>query len=617
MLSFRVLLLAMLIADADEAAHPLAVTPPAETTAPAATAESTVRPATHGLAPFRFQLDARLGLGVMNVTVDDAQLLSGIALPLVLSTGLSLTSALVVSGEVSDTHMLFFDTEASNGTTVFDLYGAGLGLKYYLTPNYFISGSASIARLQFQRGDYAMDISHWGTMARVSAGREWPVSPTWAIGIAGEYQFGGMDSGALSRGYPTDPPERRYRFAKLSLLVLASFHQAETPASGTHAPTASPSPSRLYLDAQVGIGRLWPRVGSPFWITGTSIPLALSAGIHLTKNLIVVGTLSDIHMFNPSPAGHSSLLYSLDLYGVGLGLKCYLTPRAWFLSASASLAQLHIEGLDDSDFPLSETSRWGVLARMALGREWPISASWSLGVAGELHWGTMAVGDSFQGKLYDGGEPTNGAPYTIKGLSLLGLATFGPSDTSEPGQAEAMTAAPVGHHTHEGFHANASLGPGWLWVTGARPQQSSGRGTALALSAGYGFANHLVAFGEFSQTKVNGPTGDANGAIEWYGVGPGLRYYLLPTNVFFSGSLLLSRAARSYPPPGSEGADAATKPSGWGLMGRMSVGKAWWLLGDLGVGVAVELGLGKMAGNGDWSATSVKQLALLASVSFN
>jgi hypothetical protein len=616
MLGLRVLALATLMTN-DEAARPLAVAPPAETTAPAAMTESVARPSRQGLAPFRFQLDARLGLGILDVTADDYPLLSGLGLPLVLSTGLSLTRALVAFGEFSDAHMLFFDTEASNGTTVFDLYGAGLGLKYYLTQNYFISGSASIARLQLRRGDYAMDISHWGKMARMSAGREWPVSPTWSIGIAGEYQVGSMDSGALSRGYPTDPPEKRYRFSQLSMLVLASFHQAETSAPGTPAPTSSPSPSGLYLDAQVGAGRLWPRVGSPFWITGTSVPLALSAGIHVTRNWVVIGELSDIHMFNPSPAGHSSLVYSLDLYGVGLGLKSYLTPRAWFLSGSASLARLHLEGLDNSDFPLSETSRWGVLARLAAGREWPISASWSLGVAGELQWGTMDVGDGFQGKLYNGGEPTNGAPYTIKGVSLLGLATFNSSAKGDPGQAEATTAAPVGYHTHHGLHANASIGTGWLWVTGTRPQPLSGRGTALALSAGYGFANHLVVFGEFSKTKVNGPAGDTAAAVEWSGVGPGLRYYLLPTNVFFSGSLLLSRAARSYPPPGSEGADAATQPSGWGLMGQVSVGKAWWLLGDLGVGVAAELGLGKMAGSHDWSTATVEELALLASVSFN
>jgi hypothetical protein len=544
-------------------------------------------------------------------------MLSGLGLPLVLSAGLSLTRALVVFGEISDTHMLFFDTETSNGISVFDFYGAGLGLKYYVTPNYFISGSASIARLQFQRGDYAMDISHWGKMARVSAGREWPVSPTWSIGVAGEYQVGGMQSGGLSEGYPADPPEKRYRVSGLSMLVLASFHQAETSAPGAPALTSSPSSLGLYLDMQVGIGRLWPRVGSPFWITGTSIPLALSAGIHVTKDVVLFGELSDIHMFGPSANG-SPLLYSLDLYGLGLGLKYYLTPRAFFLSGSASMAQLHYEGLTDiSGSSLSETSRWGVLARVAVGREWAISPSWSLGAAGEVQFGSMDVGDNFLGKVYDGGEPTNGAPYTIKGVSLLGLATFNPSVKREPGEAEAMSPGTAGYHTHDGVYANASVGPGWLWVTGRAPQELSGRGTSLALSAGYGFADHLVAYGEFSETQVNGPAGDTDAALQWYGFGPGLRYYLLPSNVFFSGSLLLSRLARSAPSPEIEGYSSSTRPSGWGPTGQISVGKSWQLLGKLGVGIAAELGLGKMAGNGDWSISTVKELSLLASVSFN
>jgi hypothetical protein len=421
-----------------------------------------------------------------------------------------------------------------------------------------------------------------------------------------------MQSGALSRGDPTDPPERRYRFSGLSMLLSASFHQAETSGPDTPAPTSSAF--GLYLDAQVGMGRLWPRVGDPFWITGTSLPLALSAGIHVTKNVIVFGELSDIHMFNPSPNGHESRLYSLDLYGAGLGLKYYLTPRAWFLSVSGSLAQLHLEGVTYGDSFLSETSRWGVLARAAIGREWPVSPSWSLGVAGEVEWGTMHVGDSFQGGLYGGGEPTNGAPYTVKGLSLLGLATFNPPAKSESGEAEATS--PV-YLTHDGVYANVSVGPGWLWVTGYPPQELSGRGTSLALSVGQGFADHLVAFGEFAETKVNGPTGDSFAAVEWYGLGPGLRYYLLPSNVFFSGSVLLSRVARSEPSPGSEGTSASTRTSGWGATGQLAVGKGWWLLGKFGVGVAAELGLGKMAGNGDWSTATVKELSLLASVGFN
>jgi hypothetical protein len=536
-------------------------------------------------------------------------MLSGLGLPLVLSAGLSLTKALVVFGEISDTHMLFFDTETSNGISVFDVYGAGLGLKYYVMPNYFVSGSASIARLQFKRGDYGMDISHWGKLVRLSAGREWPVSPTWSVGVAGEYQAGAMQSGGLSQGYPTDPPEKRYRFSGLSMLVLASFHQAETSAPGTPAPTSSPSSFGLYLDTQVGMGRLWPRVGGPFWITGTSIPLALSAGIHVTKDAVLFGELSDIHMFAPSTNGGGTLVYSLDLYGVGLGLKYYLTPRSFFLSASASLAQLHYEG------SFSETSRWGFLARLAFGKEWAISPSWSLGAAGEVQWGAMDVGDNFPGEIYRGGEPTNGAPYTIKGLALLGLATFNPSSKLESVEAEA--ASPVGF-THDGVYANASVGPGWLWVTGRAPQELSGRGTSLALSFGQGFADHFVAFGVFSETQVNGPAGDwTEAALKWYGFGPGLRYYLLPSNVFFSGSLLLSRVARSEPSPGSEGTSASTRTSGWGVMGQLSVGKGWWLLGKFGAGVAAGLGLGKMAGNGDWSTATVKELSLLASVGFN
>src|SRR5437868_11264823 len=135
----------------------------------------------------------------------------------------------------------------------------------------------------------------------------------------------------------------------------------------------------------------------------------------LTRSLIAFGELSDLHMFGPSANANDNHLFSLDLYGAGLGLKLYLTPRAFFLSGSASLARLHDEGFIDSNLSLNETSHWGVVGRFAAGREWPISPRWSLGAAGELQLGTMKTSASFPNNNYGSDA------FTIKGLSLLGL----------------------------------------------------------------------------------------------------------------------------------------------------------------------------------------------------
>jgi len=583
-------------------------------------------PAAQGQTPLKFHLDARLGVGMLQVTAADQPVLGGTSLPLALSAGLSLTNAVMAFGEISDNHMLLFDSGTSNGIGASDLYGAGLGLKYYLTPEFFLSAAASIARLQFQGGGYNMDLSRWGTMVRVSAGRQWPVSPTWSLGVAGEYQLGSMQSGGLAKGY-LDLPERRYQPSGFSVLMLTSFHQAARHppgnASGTSVLSTSSDkglmPFGFYLDARAGLGALWPRVGDGYWITGASVPVALSAGINLTKALIAFGELSDIHMFGPS-CNVSDRLFSLDLYGVGLGLKLYLTPRAFFLSGSASLARLHYEGLSFTDGNLSETSHWGVLARIAVGKEWPVSPSWSLGAAGELQLGTMKTSASFYNNNYGSDS------YTIKGLSLLGVASFSPPAKRESSGPEPTSPVPpVGYHTHEGSYANVSLGPGWIWLNHryqnqlyADPDyQLSGRGTQLALSLGYAFAGRFVAFAEVSELQVHAPAGDSEIAtLAWYGFGPGLRYYLMPANVFLSASVLVSHLAMDDATP-DDSIYGSHRTSQWGATGQISVGKEWWVLRDLGVGMAAELGFGKMGGKDNSLTYTAKTFSLLASVSYN
>lgn len=598
-------------------------TSPASRPEPLDPPSSNDTPTAQGLAPFRLQLDARIGVGVLHVTADDQPALGGMSLPLALAAGLSLTKALVVFGELSDSHMLLFDTATSNGIGAFELYGVGVGLKYYLTPKWFLSGAAAIARLQLHgRGD-DQDLSRWGAMARLSAGREWPVSSTWSIGVAGEYQLASMQFGGLAAG-AVSVPERRYQPAALAVLALASFHQAAADGPGGSPPSAPSerglTPFRLYLDAQLGVGALWPRVGHGYWITGASVPLALAAGINLSRALVAFGELSDLHMSGPSPNLADNHLFSLDLYGVGLGLKLYLTPKAFFLSGSASLARLHYEGITDTRFSVDETSRWGVVGRIAAGREWPVSATWSLGAAGELQLGTMKTSASFSNNNYGSDA------FTIKGLSLLGLATFSPPATPDsPAPEVPGPVPPAGYHTHDRFYANASLGPGWLWVHNrqegqlyaAPDYQYSGRGTRLALSLGYAFADRFVAFVEGTALQVHDPTTPFDIAtLAWYGVGPGLRYYLMPANVFFSAAVVMSHLVMDNATPDDE-IYGIHRTSRWGATGLLSVGKEWWALGDLGVGVAAEIGFGKMEGNDTWLTYTAKTFSLLASVSYN
>ena len=161
------------------------------------------------VAPYRLHLDARLGLGGVGVADGhDSPIASGATLPFGLSAGVTLTRSLVLFADVSDDHMLLFTSPNSYDATWFDLYGAGLGLKVYLTPRFFLAGSGAVSRLRLQHHDSGTENSGWGPVARLSVGAEWPVSPQWSVGIGGEYLYGRVHSRGLDPGL-NDPLETR------------------------------------------------------------------------------------------------------------------------------------------------------------------------------------------------------------------------------------------------------------------------------------------------------------------------------------------------------------------------------------------------------------------------
>jgi hypothetical protein len=93
-------------------------------------------------------------------------------------------------------------------------------------------------------------------------------------------------------------------------------------------------------------------------------------------------------------------------------------------------------------------------------------------------------------------------------------------------------------------------------------------------------------------------------------IGPGVTYYVSPTNVFVSGSVSLAQI--SYGAGGT---------SNWGAMGRVVLGKEWWISGNWGLGLGGEVLLGRMGGRSGYyipeSHFTAKGLSLLISVSFN
>ena len=105
------------------------------------------------------------------------------------------------------------------------------------------------------------------------------------------------------------------------------------------------------------------------------------------------------------------------------------------------------------------------------------------------------------------------------------------------------------------------------------------------------------------------------------GGGGGLKYYLMPINIFASASVLASQLRFGNGSPAGDfyGVDYTTQ---WGTTGSFSVGKEWWLASDLGLGIAAEILYGRMKQRNEvWGTPptiyTVKAISLIVSTSYN
>ena len=98
------------------------------------------------------------------------------------------------------------------------------------------------------------------------------------------------------------------------------------------------------------------------------------------------------------------------------------------------------------------------------------------------------------------------------------------------------------------------------------------------------------------------------------GVGGGLAYYL-DSNLFFAGSLLASRLVINN----SDG--NAIARSDWGITFDGQIGKEWWASDNWGLGVSLQLLLGRMKDQDDGSGLtptwSFASFNVLFSASYN
>jgi len=183
-----------------------------------------------------------------------------------------------------------------------------------------------------------------------------------------------------------------------------------------------------------------------------------------------------------------------------------------------------------------------------------------------------------------------------------------------------------GYQTHDGFYLGLQMGPGYSSMSassGGSDITVSGGGIELSLALGGAVAPNLILFGQIVGNSSIDPhievsglgSGDAKGSATVSGFGAGITYYVMPANVYLSGSALATRLTISD----EDGNDVGKTNLGFGL--NLSVGKEWWVSDNWGLGGAVQFMAARMEdqgepGGGKPTWTSVA-FALALSATFN
>lgn len=150
----------------------------------------------------------------------------------------------------------------------------------------------------------------------------------------------------------------------------------------------------------------------------------------------------------------------------------------------------------------------------------------------------------------------------------------------------------AGFHQHDGFflRMHGGVGSGKIVeedILGS-DMTFSGMAGVFRFQIGGSVANNLVLFGEIGAFVLSDPDlewGTASGKMEGVDLsisdfGAGLSYYFMPSNVYLSGTVTISRDKIEI----EELKRSASTQSGVGFY--FSVGKEWWVSADWGLGVA-------------------------------
>jgi hypothetical protein len=140
----------------------------------------------------------------------------------------------------------------------------------------------------------------------------------------------------------------------------------------------------------------------------------------------------------------------------------------------------------------------------------------------------------------------------------------------------------------------------------------AGGGIDFDFAVGYAVQENLVVFGNYfgsfhPEIKHSTAAEDRTVLQAVFGLGPGLAYYLMQVNVYVSGALTFFGEAS-----GEQSDHLAPPDLGYGVGGKLMVGKDWWVSANWSLGAAADVMLASMWGKKDptpnWVITAVSAL---------
>jgi hypothetical protein len=148
---------------------------------------------------------------------------------------------------------------------------------------------------------------------------------------------------------------------------------------------------------------------------------------------------------------------------------------------------------------------------------------------------------------------------------------------------------------HKGFFLRLDAEPGYLSSSATQAGTSatiSGWGGGIGIGIGGALTEDLILFGHIYDVVASNPSvssggssvGTSNTSLGIVGYGVGLCYYVMPANVYLSGTLAIAVLTAE-----SNG-NRSNSQAGPG--GRLAIGKEWWVSDHWGLGAAAQLSFG-------------------------